>query len=88
MGQRDCGRIPVTFRIKNFQTTAANVTDVISNAIVVPNDWVIDKLPQNIRHGFPKETKAFLVKDDQFYQHPHNAIDAAERFSWTQELND
>jgi len=73
------GRFEITFRIKNFGSTPAKVTDVISNAIAAPKDMIFDELPPSVRHDFAKETKAFLVKDDEFYQHPHNAIDDAER---------
>lgn len=73
------GGFTVTFRIKNFGNTPAKVTDAVSNAVVIPQKWIIDELPQSVRHAFPKETKAFLVKNDEFYQHPHNAIDVGER---------
>jgi len=73
------GGFTLTFRIKNFGSTPANVTDVVSNAIAIPKNMIIDSLPGYARHEFPKESKSFLVKNDEFYQHPHNAIDDAER---------
>lgn len=73
------GGFTVSYRVKNFGSTPAKVTDVISNAIVVPNGMIFDEIPQNVRHTFPKETRSFLVKDDEFCQSPHTAIDATER---------
>jgi hypothetical protein len=74
------GGFKVVYKIKNFGSTPARVTDVISNAFAPPNDMQFDnEIPDNVRHAFPKETLAFLVKDDEFYQYPHTAIDDAER---------
>lgn len=73
------GGYTIAWRIKNFGSTPARVTDVISNAIVAPKNMIFDEIPESVRHEFPKETRAFLVRDDEFYQHPHADIAASER---------
>src|ERR1700733_15109223 len=75
----EAGGFTTTLRVKNFGETPAIVTDVISNAFASPKDMIFDEAPPTVRHDFPQETKAFLVKGDEFFQHPHTEIDDAER---------
>ena len=73
------GKFKIVLKITNHGDTPARVTDVVTNFFLPPPDMRITELPPYVRHDFPQETKAFLVKDDCFYQHIELSVEPAEQ---------
>lgn len=77
--QGNSGKFRVSLRITNFGRTPARVTDVVTNFFLCDPTMKIDELPPSVQHGFSKETKAFLVTQDYFFQHIEMSITPTEQ---------